>query len=123
MRDQEAAWQEVCAKLQPHAHQPQQQLPPDDSMLESPLTVEDYNRRIAKLRSNKAMDAYGWSHENMQFLWANKPLREPIRQWVHELYGMYTPEQDRTHGLLSKLSCLLNLQMVVAGLYCWSLCG
>ena len=106
VRDQEAAWHEVCAKLRPHAHLPQPQMPPDDLMLENPLTVDDYNRRIAKLRSNKAMDAYGWSHENMQFLWAHKPLREQVRQWVHELYGMYSPEPDRQHGLLSKVVML-----------------
>ena len=31
---------------------------------------------------------------------------KPIRQWVHELYGMYTPQQDRAHSLLSKIVML-----------------
>ena len=80
-KDRDQAWEEVQAKPQPHGHEQAAYLPLDEQLLENPLTIDDFQKRILRLESNKAMDAYGWSHESMQSLWASKQLRESLREW------------------------------------------
>ena len=106
-RLQRAAEKSNAVKASSSLHMPAAALALDDQPVENALSVEDLYRRLLRLKSNKAMDAYGWSHESMQALWAAKLLRrDPLRDWIHQLYGMYAAHQDKTHCLLSKIVLL-----------------